>query len=227
MTNDAAPTSPPRAVVFDLDGLMFNTEDLYQEVGGELLRRRGHVFSAELLDRMMGRPSPIALQIMIDFHGLDATVAQLLAETDEVFPPILQARLQMMPGLAELLTTLEVAGVPKAIATSSRRSFVTNVLGRFELEPRFQFVLTSEDVVEGKPNPEIYQTAARRFGLRPAEVLVLEDSENGCRAAVRAGTIAVAVPGGHSRRHDFSGARVVVESLGDPRIYELLQLPRR
>ncbi len=216
----------PKAVVFDLDGLMFNTEDLYQEVGGELLRRRGFEFTVELLDRMMGRPGSKALQIMIDFHGLDATVDQLLAETDEVFPRILDARLQMMPGLAELLAALESAAVPKAIATSSRRNFVCDVLGRFQLEPRFQFVLTAEDVVEGKPNPEIYLTAAARFGLPPGEMVVLEDSENGCRAAVRAGTIAVAVPGGHSRRHNFSGAALVAESLSDVRLHELLGLTR-
>jgi HAD superfamily hydrolase (TIGR01509 family) len=217
----------PRAVVFDLDGLMFNTEDLYQEVGGVLLRRRGHEFSAELLDRMMGRPGRKALEIMIEFHGLEATVEQLLTETDEVFPRILDARLALMPGLQELLAALEAAGVPKAIATSSRRHFVTDVLGRFQLAPRFQFILSAEDVVEGKPHPEIYLTAARKFGLRPAEVVVLEDSENGCKAAVAAGTIAVAVPGGHSLRHNFTGARLVAESLADPRLYELLQLPRR
>jgi len=217
----------PRAVVFDLDGLMFNTEDLYQEVGGELLRRRGHTFSLELLDRMMGRPGKIALQIMIDFHGLDATVEQLAAETDEVFPAILDARLALMPGLAELLDELEAAEIPKAIATSSRLNFVTSVLGRFELAPRFQFVLTAEDVVDGKPHPEIYLTAARRLGFPPAQILVLEDSANGCKAAVAAGTIAVAVPGGHSRRHDFSGAALVADSLADPRIYGLLGLSRQ
>ena len=67
----------PRAVLFDLDGLMFNTEELYQDVGAELLRRRGHAFTQELLDQMMGRPGRIALQCMIDRHGLDATVEQL------------------------------------------------------------------------------------------------------------------------------------------------------
>lgn len=214
----------PRAVVFDLDGLMFNTEELYQDVGGEILRRRGHVFGSELLDRMMGRPGKVALQIMIDFHGLDATVDQLAQETDEIFPAILDARLAMMPGLAELLASLEAAKIPKAIATSSRRNFVTNVLGRFQLEPRFEFILSAEDVIHGKPNPEIYLTAAKRFGLRPEEVLVLEDSENGCRAAVAAGTIAVAVPGGHSLRHSFGGARLVAKSLADHELYRILGL---
>jgi HAD superfamily hydrolase (TIGR01509 family) len=216
------PTHRPRAVVFDLDGLMFNTEDLYQEVGAELLRRRGCVFTPELLDQMMGRPAPVALQIMIDWHQLSATVAQLAAETDEIFVDILNTRLAFMPGVERLLAALEVAGLPKAIATSSRRTFVTNVLGRFELEPRFQFILAAEDVVNGKPNPEIYLTAARRFELSPAEVLVFEDSQNGCRAAVAAGTIAVAVPGDHSRSHDFTGAKLVANTLADSRIYELL-----
>ncbi len=71
-----------RAVVFDLDGLLFNTEELYQDVGGELLRRRGKRFEADLFNAMMGRPPRVSLQIMIDWHGLDATVEQLAAETE-------------------------------------------------------------------------------------------------------------------------------------------------
>src|SRR5262245_9153403 len=104
-----------RAVVFDLDGLMFNTEELYQEVGTELLRRRGHVFTQELLDRMMGRPSHIALQLMIDTHTLKATAEELLAETDEIFPGILKERLAPMPGLVELMEALEARAIPKGI----------------------------------------------------------------------------------------------------------------
>lgn len=219
------PSEAPQAVVFDLDGLMFNTEELYQSVGGELLRRRGFEFTTQLLDKMMGRPGRIALQIMIDEHRLTATVDDLTRETDEIFPAILDARLEMMPGLAQLLATLESAGIPKAIATSSRRSFVTDVLRRFELEPRFRFILSAEDVVDGKPHPEIYLKAAARFGVEARRMMVLEDSQNGCRAAVAARAIAVAVPGGHSLTHDFCGAAHIAKSLADPRIYELLQLP--
>ena len=212
----------PAAVVFDLDGLMFNTEELYEEVGEELLRRRGKQMTRELLDEMMGRPSPVALQLMIDWHQLDATVADLESETDSIFPAILDAHLAPMPGCLPLLEFLEAEGIPKAVATSSRRSFVDDVLSRFDLAPRFQFVLTAEDVQRGKPNPEIYQTAAHRLQLTTAEVMVLEDSENGCRAAVEAGAFTVAVPGGHSHRHDFSGARFVASSLADARIYQAL-----
>lgn len=210
------------AVVFDLDGLMFNTEELYVAVGTEMLRRRGKAFTKELIDQMMGRPSRIALQLMIDWHGLDATVDQLQNETEEIFGELLDTRLETMPGLLQLLDSLEAADIPKAIGTSSRRSFVENVLSRFDLEPRFDFILTSEDVQKGKPAPEIYLTAARRFEVSPFEAMVLEDSGIGCRAAVAAGAFAVAVPGGHSHTHEFDGVQFIATSLKDPRIYSSL-----
>ena len=219
------PADSPRAAVFDLDGLLFNTEELYQDVGAELLRRRGHLFEHDLLNAMMGRPSRVALKMMIDHHNLSDTVETLAAETAEIFPAILDARLALMPGAAELLAALEHADIPKAIGTSSGRRFVASVLGRFNLEPRFEFILTAEDVVEGKPAPEIYLKAAQRFGLEPGRLVVFEDSQNGCRAAVASGAIAVAVPGGHSLTHDFAGATLVADSLADPRIYSLLGMP--
>jgi HAD superfamily hydrolase (TIGR01509 family) len=217
----------PKAVVFDLDGLMFNTEDLYQHVGGEILRRRGKQMTGELLDAMMGRPGSIAHQIMIDTHQLPDTVEQLARETDELFAMLLDARLKVMPGLLELLDELERAGLPKAIATSSGPDFVRQVLGRFRLAPRFDFILTCADIQRGKPHPEIYLLAASRFGLRPGELLVLEDSQNGCRSAVAAGAMTVAVPAGHSLRHDFAGAILVAEHLADPRLYALLRFANR
>lgn len=218
------PLFPLQAVVFDLDGLMFNTEDLYQQVGGEVLRRRGKDFGPDLLDRMMGRPPRVSLQIMIDWHQLDDTVEILSAETEEVFATILDAQLACMPGLEPLLDALEANQVPKAIATSSGRRFVTNVLSRFEFEPRFDFILTSDDVEHGKPNPEIYLKAAQRFGVEPGRMLVLEDSHNGCKAAVAAGAYAVAVPGGHSHKHTFDGSQFIARTLSDPRIYAALGL---
>jgi HAD superfamily hydrolase (TIGR01509 family) len=172
----------------------------------------------------MGRPSHIALQIMIDTHTLKATVEELLAETDEIFPEILRTRLAPMPGLVELLGALEQRNIPKGIATSSRRAFVERVLGTFGYQPRFSPILTAEDITHGKPDPEIYLKAADRLTIEPAQMLVLEDSQNGCRAAIAAGAITVAVPGAHSRQHDFGGAALVADTLADRRIYELLHI---
>lgn len=210
------------AVVFDLDGLLVNTEELYQDVGTELLRRRGCQFETSLLDAMMGRPQQAALQIMIDWHGLADTVETLATETREIFTGLLPTRLAPMPGAMRLVEHLAAHDLPRGVATSSGPDFAQDVLGRVGLLNRFGFVLTSADVSQGKPHPEIYEAAAARLGLSPERMLVLEDSQAGCRAAVAAGAVAVAVPGGHSRRHDFSGARFVADTLDDPRIYALL-----
>jgi HAD superfamily hydrolase (TIGR01509 family) len=208
-----------RAVVFDMDGLMFDTEDVYSLCGEELLRRRGHEFTAELKAKMMGlRPQP-SFEIMIEHYGLDDTWEQLAAETSVLFVQFLKGCPAVMPGLMDLLDALERAGIPKAIGTSSCRELVTACLQPLDMERRFEFVLTAEDICNGKPDPEIYLTAARRFGVLPAEMLVLEDSHNGCLAAAAAGAFVVAVPGEHSRDHDFSMASLVAESLADPRLY--------
>ena len=210
------------AVAFDLDGLLVNTEELYQHVGSELLRRRGRSFEPDLLDAMMGRPQQVSLKIMIEWHGLADTIDTLATETHEIFQSLLDTQLRTMPGAVDLLDLLDAQGIARGVATSSGPDFAHDVLGRMGIRDRFAFVLTSADVTHGKPHPEIYQTAARRLAVDPGAMLVLEDSQAGCKAAVAAGAVAVAVPGGHSRRHDFTGARFVADSLADRRIEALL-----
>lgn len=216
--------SPLQAVVFDLDGLMFNTEGLYQQVGTEVLRRRGKDFPHELINQMMGRQSLKALQVMIDWHQLDDTPEILADESMEIMFRLLPDQLQPMPGLLDLLANLEAANVPKAIATSSSRVFVTRVLDQFELAPRFDFILTAEDIANGKPAPDVYLLAAEKHGVQPAQVMVLEDSQIGCRAAVAAKTYTVAVPEGQSTQHTFEDVQLVADSLKDSRIYEALKI---
>ncbi len=213
-----------QAVVFDLDGLMFNTEGLYQQVGTEVLRRRGKEFSSDLIDQMMGRQAPKALQLMIDWHQLEETADELAAESMEIMFRLLPDQLEPMPGLLDLLNRLEASNIPKGIATSSSRKFVSHVLDFFDMAARFAFVLTAEDILHGKPAPDVYWLAAEKHGVLPVQVMVLEDSQIGCRAAVAAGTHVVAVPEGQSEEHDFEGVKLIAESLADSRIYEALGL---
>ena len=120
---------------------MFNTEELYHQVGGEMLRRRGKQLTEDLLDNMMGRQSRQALQIMIDWHDLSDTAEELEAETDVIFGQILETDLRPMPGLLDLLEELEKRKIPKAIATSSRRGFAVVMLEQFALLQRFRLSL--------------------------------------------------------------------------------------
>jgi HAD superfamily hydrolase (TIGR01509 family) len=211
-----------RGVVFDLDGLMFNTEELFHQAGDELLSRRGHRMTPRLLSLMMGRRARESFALLIAELELLETVEVLLAESETIFKAMLETHLAPMPGLFELLEELETRGLPKAVATSSSRDYLEGILERFELLERFHFTLTAEDVTHGKPHPEIYLTAAERMKLNPAELVVFEDSETGSRAAASAGTYVIAVPHDFSRDHDFAHVHHVAQGLHDPFIRQVL-----
>ena len=214
---------PIRAVVFDLDGLMFNTEMIYDQVGDELLRRRGKLMTADLKLAMIGRRAQESLTFMIDMHGLTDTVDQLLEESHVLFFETAADRLAPMPGLHELLEFIETHQLPKGVATSSSHGYVQRVVGPFGLLPRFNIILASEDVSQGKPHPEIYLKAADKLGIAPSEMVVLEDSQNGVNAAAAAGAVAIAVPHDHTRHHDFTRATLIADRLDDPRVLRLIK----
>jgi HAD superfamily hydrolase (TIGR01509 family) len=225
MNESAANQGPAtiRAVVFDFDGLMVNTEEVFQLSGTELLRRRGKEPTPAIFHGMMGRRSHEALAYLIEVMRLDDTVEQLQAESMEIFFAVLDDILQPMPGLFELLAAIERRGLPKAVATSSERAYLQNLLGRVDLLDRFDVLLTAEDVTHGKPHPEIYLTAAERLGVAPHEMLVLEDSEMGTRAAAAAGAHIISVPHQHSAHFSFADAKGIATSLIDPIILQLVE----
>jgi pseudouridine 5'-phosphatase len=207
-----------KAVVFDLDGLLINSEDLYEQAGETVLRRRGKTYDATLREQMMGRPVVDAIQIMIDCHSLPDPLEDLMCECRDVLDSLMATSLATMPGVEKLLNDLQEAGLPAAVATSATREYAEHALSALGLKDRFQFVLTAADIHRGKPDPEVYLLAAKRLNILPSEMLVLEDSGNGCRAAVDAGAYVVAVPNRHTRDHQFAGVRLIAETLDDPRI---------
>ena len=211
------------AVAFDLDGLMFNTEWVYRELTVEVLAARDKDCPPELLDAMMGRPSEEAFQIMIDWHELPESIGELSAECERLFTPMLDQHLAPMPGLLGLLDYLELAKIPKVVATSSRRHLALEVLQRFDMVSRFRQILTIDNVARGKPSPDIYHLAAKTLETPDREMLVLEDSIVGCQAGVSAGATVVAVPGEYSKHHDFSFTDHVVDSLGAPLLRDVIQ----
>ena len=211
------------AVVFDMDGLMFNTEDLYDQVGDAILLKRGQRFTNEVKLAMMGLPGDQAFQVMIDRCNLEDSVEQLQSETEALFADLLPREIRTMPGLIELLDRLEESGIPKGIATSSHRRFAKIALGQFDLEQRFEFVLTAESVTLGKPHPEVYLLAAEKMQLHPQSVLVLEDSHTGSTAAAAAGACVIAVPTEHSKECDFSHVHAVADGLHDEIVWATIE----
>ena len=207
-----------QAVVFDLDGLIANTEDLYEEAGQIVLSRRGKTYDTYLRDQMMGRPAIDALQLMINCHSLPDSLDNLMCECKDVLEVLMANSLAVMPGLESLLDHLQAAGTPIAVATSSTAEYAHHILATLGVMDRFQFILTADHIRNGKPDPEIYLLAAKTIGLAPQRMMVLEDSANGCRAAVAAGAYTVAVPNRHTLQHSFPGAQFIADTLADPRI---------
>lgn len=218
-----SPVPPIEAVAFDLDGLMFNTEDLYDLVLEALLAQRGHAFSLELKLRMMGLPGLQAIDVMREEKDLSESPQQLLDEVYRRMLELLPQRLATLPGLESLLDLLEQLEIPRSIATSSTPAFARACLDQSGLGDHFRFVLTTEDVERGKPYPDIYLESARRHAVAAERMLVLEDSLTGSRAAVAAGTWTVAVPGRHSRDVPFDHVNLVVDSLESSRLRSLLE----
>jgi HAD superfamily hydrolase (TIGR01509 family) len=213
-----------RSVVFDLDGLLIDTEPTFAEAARRLLARRGKELLPDVMRQIMGTPAREALPLFRDRHELTDSLEVLAAEyREDFFAALGENGVTLMPGALDLLDRLERKGTPFAMATSSTAAYVEKVLGPHCLLPRFAFVLTADDVTQGKPHPEIYQKAAARFGYAPGEILVLEDSVNGLRAAKAAGARCVVVPHGLVNVNDLAGADAMVPRLDAPALWEMLE----
>jgi HAD superfamily hydrolase (TIGR01509 family) len=205
-----------RAVVFDLDGLMFDTEALFFRVSSDALAARGKEFTTEIMQAMLGRRSAEVGHVLKTLAGLDEPVETLLAEVRERFLAVMDTAVHPTPGLFVLLEHLKRRALPLAVATSSRHAYADRLLFRHGLKDRFAFVLASEDVTRGKPDPEIYRLAAERFAVATGSMLVLEDSPAGVAAAKAAGAIAVGIPHEHSPSSALAHADMVLPRLDDP-----------
>jgi HAD superfamily hydrolase (TIGR01509 family) len=211
-----------KAVAFDMDGLMFDTEDVYWKAASTLLTRRGETYTPELCATIMGRPPQVCFELFKERFGFSETWQELQRESEDYFLEFLNDGFSTMPGLFELLEYLETRQIPKGICTSSANRVVFEVLKRKNLTDRFNFILTANDITRGKPDPEIYLKAAAKFGIEPSEMLVLEDSVAGSQSARNAGAFPVVVLAEHNKGGDFSAARLIVHSLDAPEIMELI-----
>ena len=202
------------ALIFDMDGLMIDSERLYFQAESEIAAAFGRAVEDRTLWSMMGRKPIESMRIFAADLDLGETPERLLALRDEIMRRKLREDLRPMPGLESILAAFR-GRLKLAVATGAPREFLDIALERLGLEGAFDVLQTSDGIASGKPDPEIYVETCRRLGLAPEACAVLEDSENGVVAARRAGCLVIAVPSEYSRTHDFSDADHVASDLVD------------
>lgn len=183
-----------KAVVFDMDGLLFDTESLYREAMMATALRLGVEMSDATFLRMIGLPAEASRSLLIDHYGSHFDVERFWVESAAIFHAMGDGRQYLKPGAIELLDRIDQLGLTRAIATSSGRASVERNLSRHGLTARFHAIVAHGDYARGKPNPDPYLVAAQRLQTAPEHCLALEDSHNGVRAAAAAGMMTVMVP---------------------------------
>ena len=176
------------AVIFDMDGLMFDTEQLYERTWGQAVSEQGKVFTREIHSLIMGRSKADSAQILLDVQKV------IDRQTPLFFEALQTEQIPAKKGLFPLLDALEQRGLKKAVASSSQPKKIDFLLKQHGLEHRFDCVVSGHQVHASKPNPEIFLLTAEQLGEPPANVLVLEDSNAGIRAAHNGGFRSILIP---------------------------------
>lgn len=203
-----------RALIFDFDGLIVDTESAIYDAWRELYLHHGHDLAlptyVQCVGSTFGHYDPMAALDLL--AGSPVLWEEVLARKDARIRE-LQLELDTMPGIRTLLEEAARCGIPCAVASSSSRSHVAGWLDRVGIVDAFAVIRTRDDVARAKPAPDLFLAAAEALGLTARETLVLEDSANGLRAARAAGAPCVIVPSPVTRGSDFTGAAAMLDTL--------------
>lgn len=181
-------------VVFDMDGLLLDTEIVYRAAMIEAGQVFGIGFTGEIYAAMVGKTTPECSVMLRELFGETFPVQSYFERVWADVEDLLEAETRLKAGVIEILDFLDDQGLPRGIATSNGKPAVERYLGRFDLLPRFHAIVAHHDVTRHKPHPDPYLEAARRIGVDPLACLALEDSHPGVRAAHAAGMMTVMVP---------------------------------
>lgn len=204
---------PVRAVIFDLDGLMVDSEPLAKQAWRALLARYGHVLDAETMGATYGLRPQDSARLIHERYDLPLSAEEVSKAQSALFWEQIEEGLKPMPGINELLAAVDARGLPRAVATASGRAYAPLALRAAGIADGFQALITGQDVAHGKPAPDIFLAAAHALDVAPTACMALEDSALGIQSARTAGMLAVAVPNQMTAKLDFTPAHRVMPSL--------------
>ena len=204
------------AVVFDLDGVLIQSEEVWDDVRERYTRERGGRYDSEIQRAMMGMSSPEWSSYLHDTAGIPDTPAAINAEVIRRMLAAYEQHLPLIEGAQDAVRRL-AGDFALAVASSSNRPLIDAVLRAADLERCFAATVSSEEVAHGKPAPDVYLEAARRLGVEPASCAAVEDSHGGIRSAKAAGMRVIAIPNASypPDAESLAQADVVLRSLSE------------
>lgn len=204
------------AVVFDVDGVLIDSEPVWERVRRKFVADHGGRWPDDAQDRMMGMSTGEWSAYMSSEFGLRLAAPQVAEQVIALMAAEYRAHLPLLPGAVDAVRGLS-ARWPVAVASSAPKSLIEAVLDASALRPSIAAAVSSEEVARGKPTPDVYLEATARLSVSPASCAAVEDSSNGLRSAAAAGLAVIAVP-----RPEYppapdalAAARVVLDSLTD------------
>ncbi|MFP4408093.1 MAG: HAD family hydrolase [Spirochaetaceae bacterium] len=183
-----------RAVLFDMDGTLIDSEPNYRIADERFFNRFGIELPEEVWEEFVGLGSAKVIEYVSEHYGLQGDPEELLAMKERCFHEIAEEGIEVFPATVRLLNSLTERGIPCGIATGSSKRTLDFSLKATGLEELFDATVSTDEVAEAKPAPDVFLEAARRLGVEPEHCLVLEDSRSGIMAAVAAGMSVVALP---------------------------------
>jgi len=181
------------AVVFDLDGVLIDSEPVWEQVRRGLVAERGGHWADDAQKRLMGMSTPEWARYLSEDLGVGLPPAEVAAQVTDRVAASYREHLPLLPGAAEAVGRL-AARWPLGLASSAPATLIETVLEAAGLRPDFQVTMSTEQVPHGKPAPDIYLAVASRLGVGPSHAAAVEDSSNGLRSAAAAGLHVIAVP---------------------------------
>lgn len=201
--------------IFDIDGLMVDTEPLSRRAWDQVLGQHGQVMDDETYKALIGYRIDETADYLIKQFGLMDDAGSLIQQKRAAYEPLLAQGVPVMPGLFELVDAIDARGIPWGVATSSPYAHAQNILIGLGLWERCQMVTGGDEVAKAKPDPGIYLLASERLGFSPARCFALEDSVPGCRSALTAGLLTAAVPNGDTDIAQLPAVKYIFPSLGE------------
>ncbi len=201
------------AVVLDMDGLMVDSEPLSRRAWDQVLGRYGRTLDDKAYRAIIGHRTDESAATLIDAYSLPLSVNDLVQEKTKALVKIRARGVPIMPGLYDFHARIVAHDLPWAVATSSPRAHAEEILEQLGLDASCRSIAGGDEVVQGKPAPDIYLLAAARLGIKPRQCLALEDSAPGCQSAAAAGMMVVAIPNDDTKVVDISIADYIYPSL--------------